>query len=230
MPRRSREAALATRNEIVERAVTVASTHGLEGLTIGRLAEDVGMSKSGLIGHFGSREALQLAALDRAIERFRREVWDPAAGEPPGMPRLRALVAAWLSHLEREVFPGGCFLTAASLEFDDRPGPVRDRVAATMQLWLRVLAHDIGAAIEAGDLDPEPGAEQLAFELNAIVMGANWAARLHRDERAFERARTAIERLWGEAPAPVGRSRSGRRSGAAPLGGRSGSGRRSGAS
>lgn len=197
MPRRSREAAAATRDQIVERAVAVASTEGLEGLTIGRLAGDVGMSKSGLIGHFGTREALQQAALERAVDRFRHEVWDPVAGEPPGLPRLRAIADTWLAYLEREVFPGGCFLTAASLEFDDRPGPVRDAIADTMRLWLAVVARDAATAIEAGDLPPVPGAEQVAFELNALVMAANWAARLHRDERAFARSRAAAARLLG---------------------------------
>lgn len=199
MPRRSRAAAAATRAQIVDHAVHVASTEGLEGLTIGRLAGDVGMSKSGVIGHFGTREALQLAALDRAIDRFRREVWEGVAGEPEGLPRLHALADAWIGHLERGVFPGGCFLTAASLEFDDRPGPVRDRVADTMRLWLRVVARDARVAIEAGDLPPEPDAEQLAFELNAIAMAANWGARLHRDEAAFARGRAAAERLLRRA-------------------------------
>jgi AcrR family transcriptional regulator len=199
MPRRSREAAAATRAQIVDHAMNVASTEGLEGLTIGRLAGDVGMSKSGLIGHFGTREALQLAALDHAIDRFRAEVWDLVADEPEGLPRLRALADAWIGYLERGVFPGGCFLTAASLEFDDRPGPVRDRVAATMRLWLRVVARDARVAIEAGDLPREPDADQLAFELNAIAMGANWGARLHRDEAAFARGREAAARLLGGA-------------------------------
>ncbi|HEV2062383.1 MAG TPA: TetR/AcrR family transcriptional regulator [Solirubrobacteraceae bacterium] len=197
MPRRSRQAAAATRSQIVEHAVDVASTHGLEGLTIGRLADDIGMSKSGLIGHFGTREALQLAALDRAIERFREEVWDRVAAQPEGVVRLRALADAWIAHLERGVFPGGCFLTAASLEFDDRPGPVRDRVAETMRLWLRVVARDARVAIARGDLPPHPEPEQLAFELNALVMAANWGARLHRDEEAFARARIAVIRLLG---------------------------------
>jgi AcrR family transcriptional regulator len=199
MPRRSRAAAAATRAQIVDHAMNVASTEGLEGLTIGRLAGEVGMSKSGLIGHFGTRESLQLAALDRAVDRFREEVWDLVADEPEGLPRLRALADAWIAYLERGVFPGGCFLTAASLEFDDRPGPVRDRVAATMRLWLRVVANDARVAIEAGDLPEQPDPDQLAFELNAIAMGANWGARLFRDEAAFARGRAAAERLLGGA-------------------------------
>ena len=153
---------------ILDRATAMASTDGLEGLTIGRLADEVGMSKSGLIGHFGSKERLQLAALEAATARFTAEVWDPAADQPAGLVRLRAITAAWLSHLRRGVFPGGCFLTAASLEFDDRPGPVRDQIAATMERWLTVLGREAKLAREAGELPPETDPRQLAFELWAL--------------------------------------------------------------
>src|SRR5687767_7398899 len=130
VPRRSREEALATRAQIVERAMTVASTEGLEGLTIGRLADDVGMSKSGLIGHFQSKEALQVAALEHAGEVFRHEVVEPVRKHPAGRERLHAIADEWIAYLERRVFPGGCFFAAATLEYDDRPGPVRDRLEA----------------------------------------------------------------------------------------------------
>lgn len=197
MPRRSREEAAQTRSTIVEEAVDVASTNGLEGLTIGTLAEQVGMSKSGLIRHFGTKEGLQLAALEAAIERFTAEVWEPVAGEPPGLTRLRAICASWISYLERGVFPGGCFLSSASLEFDDRPGPVRDEVAAAMERWLAALARDAEIARAAGELPPDTDPEQLAFELNAIFMGANWASRLLRDPDAFTRAESSFARLLG---------------------------------
>lgn len=195
MPRRSREETAETRSTIVEQAVDVASLNGLEGLTIGTLADQVGMSKSGLIRHFGSKEGLQLAALEAAIERFAAEVWEPVAGQPPGLARLRATCASWISYLERGVFPGGCFLSSASLEFDDRPGPVRDEVAAAMAGWLAVLARDAEIARVAGALPADADPEQVAFELNAIFMGANWASRLLRDERAFERAERAFARI-----------------------------------
>ena len=100
------------------------------------------MSKAGVIGHFGNKEALQLAALDAAVKTFRAEVWEPAAGRPEGITRLRAIAKAWITHLEGDAFPGGCFLTAAAAEFDGRPGPVRDAVADTLALWERTLAHD----------------------------------------------------------------------------------------
>jgi AcrR family transcriptional regulator len=195
MPRRTQEEADRTRTVIVDRAVAVASTDGLQGLTIGRLAGQVGMSKSGLIRHFGSKEGLQLAALEAATDVFVEEVWNPVAGEPAGLVRLRALADSWLSYLRRGVFPGGCFLSAASLEFDDRPGPVRDRVAATMERWLGVLAHEARVAVEAGDLPPDTDPDQLAFELNAAFMGANWANRLLRQDEAFRRAEATIDRL-----------------------------------
>jgi AcrR family transcriptional regulator len=153
------------------------------------------MSKSGLIGHFGTKEQLQLAALQSAVERFTAEVWAPVVDEPAGLTRLRAIGASWLSYLRREVFPGGCFLSAASLEFDDRPGPVRDQVVGAMQRWLWVLGRDAEIAREAGELPAHTDSRQLAFELNATLMGANWAHRLLSDPSAFERAQVAIDRL-----------------------------------
>ncbi len=191
MPRRSREDAAATRTQIVERAMTVASTEGLEGLTIGRLADDVGMSKSGLIGHFGTRESLQIAALEQAGEVFRREVVEPARQHPAGAERLRAIADAWISYLERRVFPGGCFFAAATLEYDDRPGPVRDRLQAGQRAWQSYIAHH---ARLAGLEDPE----QVAFEMYSIVLGANANHRLLSDDRAFARARVAIRRLLAD--------------------------------
>lgn len=173
----------------------MASTEGLEGLTIGRLADQVGMSKSGLIRHFGTKEGLQLAALEAASARFTEEVWEPVAGEAPGLRRLRALCASWLSYVRRGVFPGGCFLSAASLEFDDRPGPVRDEIAATMKRWLWLLARDVELARDAGELPSTAEPRQFAFEINAALMGANWAHRLLRDKSAFDRAQATIDRL-----------------------------------
>jgi AcrR family transcriptional regulator len=187
MPRRSIADAARTHDAILERAVALASTDGLEGLTIGRLAADVRMSKAGVIGHFGTKEQLQLEALERAIEDWRAAVWEPVADVEPGLARLRAIAERWSEFLGDCPFPGGCFLTAASFEFDDRPGPVRDRVREALDLWLRVLAAD---ARRAGLEDPD----QVAFELNAIAMGTNHAVRLQGDLRAAERCRAAMER------------------------------------
>ena len=194
-PRRSAAEAAGTRTEIVERALELGSLEGLEGLTIGRLAGDVGMSKSGLIRHFGSKEGLQLAALGAAIDLFQREIWDPVADQPPGLERLRAICAAWVSYLERDLLPGGCFLTAAASEFDGRGGPVREATRKAWARWLRVIEREVSAAIEAGELPADTDPEQVAFELNGIVMGLNTALQLHDDRSAPTRARRAIDRL-----------------------------------
>ena len=197
MPRRSREDAAQTRDTIVASAVDMASTDGLEGLTIGRLADVVGMSKSGVVGHFGSKEQLQVAALEAAQARFVEEVWRPVADEEGGIERLRALCESWLSYLQRGVFPGGCFLSAASLEFDDRPGPVRDLVAESMGRWLAVLEAEAATAMEDGDLSASVPPRQIAFELNGVFMGTNWAHRLLRSDECFATARVAIGRILG---------------------------------
>src|SRR5688572_23220173 len=170
-PRRSATAAAGTRMAIVQRALEVGSVEGLEGLTIGRLAGDVGMSKSGLIRHFGSKEGLQMAALDAALEIFGREVWEPAREAPRGIVRLRAICDAWLVYMERDLLPGGCFLTAAASEFDGRAGPVGDATRKAWAGWLQLLAAEARTAIEAGELPPDSDPDQVAFELNSIAMG-----------------------------------------------------------
>jgi AcrR family transcriptional regulator len=178
-----------TREAILERAVDLASTDGLEGLTIGRLASELDMSKSGLFGHFGSKEELQLATIDHAARRFVAEVVEPAYREnPEGPERLRALVDRYLDHMSDEVFPGGCFWAAASAEFDGRPGPVRDAVKDGTAAWLAELERQAEAA---GVDDPR----QLAFELHALASGANQRFQLFGDRDAFERARRGIARL-----------------------------------
>lgn len=196
-PRRSAAEAAETRQTIVARAVAVASTDGLEGLTIGRLAGDLSMSKAGVIGHFGSKERLQLAALEGAIAIFTRTVWEPLAGRPAGLARLLAICDAWVAHLESGVFPGGCFLTAASTEFDGRDGPVRDRVAEALGLWRSVIEHDVRVAVAAGELPEATDPAQVWFECNALAMGLNQALQLFSDEGAPERARRAMRRAVG---------------------------------
>src|SRR5947208_11573283 len=130
MPRRSAAAVADSRASAIEAAIDLASVEGLEGITIGRLAGSLEMSKSGLIGRFGDKEAMQRAVLEAAIERFTDAVWRPASGFEPGLPRLEAIIDAWIGHLRDGVFPGGCFVTTASVEYDARPGPLRDDVAA----------------------------------------------------------------------------------------------------
>lgn len=199
-PRRSAVQARQTRAAILDRAVDVASIDGLDGLTIGHLADDLRMSKSGVLGHFGTKEALQLAALGEAIEVFRRIVWQPAADLPPGLPRLAAICDRWIAYLADDTFPGGCFLTAASCEFDGRPGPVRDAVADALTRWQRRLEREAAVAIDAGDLPAHADPAQIAFELNALAMGANQSLQLHRDTTTADLARGAMRRLLALVP------------------------------
>jgi len=182
-----------TRTSILERAVDLASVEGLEGLTIGRLADELGMSKSGLFAHFGSKEELQLAVIDAASQRYIREIFRPALELPRGFPRLMAICRSWISYVERAVFPGGCFFAAASFEFDGRPGPVRDLIRRHMDEWIGALEKAIRMAKDAGHLDPSVDPGQLAFELNALFFGANFAYYLRDDKHALERAMRAVE-------------------------------------
>jgi len=185
-----------TRQAILEAAVHLASAEGLEGLTIGRLAAELSMSKSGLFAHFGSKEGLQLATVEAARGVFIREVIRPAFEAGQGLPRLWKLCDTWLAYVRGGVFRGGCFFAAAAAEFDGRPGPVRDRIAAIMKEWLKALGRAVVEAQTAGHLDERVDAAQLAFEFNALELGANWSYQLHGDRQAFARARAAIlERL-----------------------------------
>ncbi|HYH58261.1 MAG TPA: TetR/AcrR family transcriptional regulator [Thermoleophilaceae bacterium] len=179
---------MSKREAILERAVEVASEEGLEGLTIGRLSSELGLSKSGLFGHFGSKEELQLATVDAAGAVFVREVVEPALSEPEGAPRLRAFCEHWIGYLEREVFAGGCFFSAASTEFDGRPGPVRDKLRDGQQALMRELAKQ---AKLAGVEEPD----QLVFEVYSLIQGTNAQYQLLRERQVFARARRAIDRL-----------------------------------
>jgi AcrR family transcriptional regulator len=180
-----------TRASILDRAVDLASVEGLEGLTIGRLAAELRMSKSGLFAHFGSKQELQLATVGAAAERFRAKVIDPALDLPDGGPRLRAMAERYLDQLQD--YSGGCFWTATSVEYDDRPGPVRDAIAASLDAWLAELERQ---ARIAGVSHPQ----RFAFELFSLVMGANSRYRLSGDPRVFDYAREALERLLAELP------------------------------
>jgi AcrR family transcriptional regulator len=192
-----------SRKAILEVAVHVASAEGLEGLTIGRLAGEIGMSKSGLFAHFGSKEDLQLATIDAARNIFIEKVIGPAFNADKGLPRLQKLCEIWFDYVESHVFRGGCFFAATSAEFDSRPGRVRDRIAEIMKEWLEVLKRSVLEAQEAGDLDKEIDARQLSFEINAMEIGANWALQLFDDRKAFLRARDAVmQRLRSHSKTP----------------------------
>lgn len=197
MPRRSQAAVAETRAQVTQAAVDRASVDGLEGLTIGGLAGEVEMRKSSVFSLFGSKEDLQLATLESAIEQFKYEVWGPVANEQRGLARLLALCDSWLGYHEREVMPGGCFLTTATVEFDARPGPLRDAVARTISGWLDLLGREVATAVEAGELpaDTEPG--DLAFQLNALAAAASYGFQLSRDRKVFDRARRSMRRALG---------------------------------
>jgi AcrR family transcriptional regulator len=182
-----------TRAAILDRAADIASAEGLEGLTIGRLAAELEMSKSGLFAHFGSKQELQLAAVETAANRFRGAVIEPALGSPDGASRLRAMADSYLAYLDGGAYSGGCFWAATSTEYDDRPGPVRDAIAAALDGWLSELERQARVAGAS-----EPG--RLAFELYAVVMGANSRFRLTGERRAFEYARVIVDRLLAELP------------------------------
>ena len=192
MPRRSATQVAASRADTLAAAVDLASVVGLEGFTIGRLADQLGMSKSGLVGRFGTKERLQLAALELAADMFRRAVYEPAAGERAGLPRLNAICDAWIEYLGDPPFPGGCFLTTATVEFDARPGPVHEAVKAIMRRWTDVLEREVAVAVGNGDLAEGTDPKDIAFAINALAIGANCAYQLDRDPRDLERARRAM--------------------------------------
>jgi AcrR family transcriptional regulator len=197
MPRRSNAEAAQTRAAIIERAVSTASVEGLEGVTIGRLAGDLGLSKAGVIGHFGSKTDLQRATLRQAQRIFRDQVWVPAQDKPAGLARLRAICDAWIAHVTKSPFPGGCFMCTASTEWDAREGELHDDVKDGWERWRAVLRHEAAAAIAAGELpgDMPDAADQVAFELMSIAMGLNQSLQLLADRRAAARARRAMHRV-----------------------------------
>ena len=188
-----------TKAAILGHAVQLATRIGLDGLTIGRLATDLGLSKSGLFAHFRSKEALQIQVLDAAAERFIDEVVRPAVREPRGEPRVTALFERWLAWTKSNSGPGGCLFVAAAAELDDRPGAVRERLVALQRGWLEMVGIVFKTGVAAGrfrsDLDPD----EFAHDLYAIMLGFHHAARLMKDPRAEVRAHGAFERLLATA-------------------------------
>src|SRR5215471_14426306 len=184
--------ATATRREILQVAVDLASAEGLEGLSIGRLASELRMSKTGIFAHFGSKEQLQLATVETARQIFMDRVLQPALRSPRGIARLKAMLENWLSYVEGIVFRGGCFFAAASAEFDSRPGAVRDQIAALTRAWLVALRKEIAFAQSHNEIHATVRPAQLAFELHAYVQEANWAFKLFDEKSAFRLARQAI--------------------------------------
>jgi AcrR family transcriptional regulator len=189
----------ATRERILESALELASTEGLSGLSIGRLADRNRMSKSGLFAHFRSKEGLQLDVLELAAARFRESVFTPALRADRGEPRVRALFERWLDWVDHQSLPGGCLLTAAAVELDDQPGPVRDALVDAQRQWAEALGRSVRIAVDErhfrADLDPQ----LFAFQLHSIVLGYHHARRLVRDPHARRRALAAFEALVASA-------------------------------
>ena len=181
-----------TRHEILRVAVDIASAEGLEGLSIGRLASELQMSKTGIFAHFGSKEQLQLAAVETAKQIFFEQVAQPSLRRPRGLPRLKAMLENWLGYVERIVFRGGCFFAAASAEFDSRPGAVREQIAELTKAWMVALREEIELAQSKAEILGSVKPAQLAFELHAYVQEANWGFKLFNDKSAFLLARRAI--------------------------------------
>jgi AcrR family transcriptional regulator len=183
-----------SRNAILREAAQLATVEGLAGLSIARLADAVGMSKSGLFAHFGSKEELQLATIETASAIFAAEVIEPAYDAPQGLPRLRALAEGFLAHVEGRVFPGGCFFASVAAEMDTHPGPVRDEAIRITDAWFEQLETAVREAQAQGELDATEDATQLAFEVDSYLLMANAMFVVSQDSAPLERARRAIER------------------------------------
>ena len=193
-PRRSVAEARATGVRILGRAAEIASAEGLDGITIGRLADDLVMSKSGIHKHFGTKEALQIATLDKAFADFWERVVQPELAHPPGLRRLRGLCANSVEYLTAPPLPGGCLMTAALSEYDSRPGPVRDAVVEVQSRWREQLRADLAAAVKNGELTAGFDIDQALFEIIAAGLALNASIQLDHDRRAPSRAHRAITR------------------------------------
>ncbi|HMK29161.1 MAG TPA: TetR/AcrR family transcriptional regulator [Terriglobales bacterium] len=193
-----------TRQDILRSAADIASADGLEGLSIGHLASELGMSKSGLFSHFGSKEELQLAVVESAREIFMQEVVNRAGGCEPGVPRLYATLEAWLACIERHTFRGGCFFAAVSAEFDSRSGPVREKIVSLMRAWYVAIRGEVQRAQSLGQISLEHDPAQIGFELVALVHEANTVYQLLGQEDVFERARRGILGRLRSAATPGG--------------------------
>ena len=185
-----------TRAAILDEALRLVSKAGLDGLTIGTLADATGMSKSGLFAHFGSRDELLLAVLAHGQAQFGEVVFQPAMARPRGLPRLRAMFVNWLDWTESAELPGGCPMIGGAAEFDDKPGPVRDMLAGGQRSWIETLKRAVRQAIDQGQLGASTDPEQIAFEMFGIALVVHHHRRLLGYKKARERALTALDSLF----------------------------------
>lgn len=197
--RRRRSESERTHAAILETATRVASMEGIHGLTIGRLAERLGVSKSGLYSHFGSKEQLQIETIETAQAIVEREVVTPALEVPEGMSRLRALCESYVSYVERLVFPGGCFFAGLLAEVDSQPGRLHDLAVSNQRGWLNLLAGEARKAQARGEIDPTIDVEQLAFELDACLELANYHFVLFNDPEMLRRGRKGVSSILERA-------------------------------
>jgi AcrR family transcriptional regulator len=197
-PQRSQHKGQQTRATILDAALRLSTQIGLEGLSIGALAEVTQMSKSGVFAHFGSREELQISVIREYHRRFEEEVFFPAMSEPRGLPRLRSLFERWVRRVAVEV-DSGCIYISGAVEFDDRPGPVRDALAAMVSTWHSAMHRAIDIAIEEGHLAPDADTVQMLFEIHGLILALHYDARFLRNPGAVERARRGLERILAGA-------------------------------
>lgn len=194
-----------TKQIIIDAALGLASQIGLEGLSIGALAEVTHMSKSGVFAHFGSREELQISVIREYYARFSDEVFFPAMDQPRGLPRVRALFANWMKRVAIEL-QSGCIFISGAVEFDDRPGPVREALASSVKTWLAAMYRAVVQAKQEGQLQPAADEEQMAFEIHGLILALHYEARFLKNPRSISRANTGFENIlarYGAANANV---------------------------
>ena len=211
-PLRPLQKGQATRAAILDAALGLASHMGLEGLSIGALAEVTGMSKSGVFAHFGSREELQISVVREYHAKFEEEVFYPALAEPRGLPRLRGLFERWVKRVSVEI-DSGCIYISGAVEFDDRPGPVRDALASMVRAWQQALERAIQQAVVEGHLRADTDPAQMLFEIHGLILALHHDARFLRNPGVVDRARAGFERVVDhyQAPAAVAAARGARR-------------------
>lgn len=188
------EKGVQTKSIIVDAALRLASQIGLEGLSIGAIAEVTQMSKSGVFAHFGSREELQISVVREYFLRFERDIFFPALDAPRGLPRLRAMFVNWMAQVAQEI-QSGCIFISGAVEFDDRIGPVRDTLEQSMKTWLAAVRRAITLAVEEKHLRADTDPKQVMFEIHGLILALHYEARFIKSERSIERATTGFENL-----------------------------------